>query len=335
MTQVDKLVHSLRAELNRLRERVETQARYTDVIERKLREAMKRSGAGTPSVEVADPILPLNGGIRLPATQSEGPAATFDSRSPGARAAAAGTDESWWPRGERSARPLVPNAGWQNHALHGRVTKVVGISVCGLPRAVLEGVIDSIAAQQGRLRDFAPVFLTDSTDFDLFRRHGFVFEYLPAPDRRAGCSGTATWDDYAAQRRALLERKWGMDHVICFGPSEFGRPAAETSVSPAAGAALPGLSDAGSGRSPQRAARLRHPAAARPDRRSRKQPDAPVEPAASSANAAEGASRATRAKRAARQPKRTRAGAHRANGQGSPEAFGEAAQDDRTKVIAP
>jgi hypothetical protein len=80
----------------------------------------------------------------------------------------------------------------KNYALHGRVDKVVGVSVCGLLRPVLAGIVDSIAAQQARSRDFVPVFLTDSTDFDLFRRHGFVFEYLPNCGARCS-SASGAW----------------------------------------------------------------------------------------------------------------------------------------------
>lgn len=237
MAQVDKLVHKLRAELNRLSERVETQARYTDVLERRLRETMKRFGSESVSVEIADPIQPRNDGINLRASDAARPALRFDSRRPGPEHAPSTTADHWWPRGDGAARPLVPNAGWQNYGLHGWVDKVIGVSVCNLPRQVVAGIVDSIAAQQARSRDFVPVFLTDSTDFDLFRRHGFVFEYLPDGNRRSCCSGTQDWSDYAAQRRALLEQKWGVAEVVCFGPLEFGRVEGELADRSAAGEA--------------------------------------------------------------------------------------------------
>jgi hypothetical protein len=136
--------------------------------------------------------------------------------------------DSWWPRRKAGARPLVPNAGWQNYTLHKRASKVVGVSVCGLPQVLLEATVAMIAAQQSKLRDFIPLFLTDSTDFGVFRRYGFVWEYLPGPAERERCAGARRWPEYAALRRALLVRKWGLDQIIVIGSSEFGLLRQET-----------------------------------------------------------------------------------------------------------
>jgi hypothetical protein len=222
-----RTLRRLRAELNRLSERVEIQARYTAVIEGKLRELMQEAGVAPVTVEIRDPILPLNGGVSL---RTEAAAARenrpFAARTRSVATSSAETDHSWWPSASKAGRPLTPNAGWRNYSLHGWV-KVVGISVCGFPREGLEAILALVAERQTASRDFIPVFLTDSTDFDLFRRYGFVFEYLPSPAKQATYAGTMSWAEYAAERRAFLERKWGLSDVICFGSAEFGRPAAE------------------------------------------------------------------------------------------------------------
>jgi hypothetical protein len=225
---------NLFAEVFRLGERVEIQSRYIDTVERRLREALGAAGLQSVVVEIADAI---------------------PSPAPGAGAAAAEPSirdrhfpivsddllvhDSWWPRRKAGARPLVPNAGWQNYTLHKRARKVVGVSACGLPRVLLETTLATIAAQQSRLRDFIPFFLTDSTDFDIFRRYGFVWEYFPGPAERERYAGSQSWAEYAALRRALLVRKWGLDQIIVIGPSEFGRPQQEAEERERSGAEAP------------------------------------------------------------------------------------------------
>jgi hypothetical protein len=167
-------------------------------------------------VDIADAIPPLAAGpprsAKPPTSCQRYPTVSDDLLVHG----------SWWPRRKARARPLVPNAGWQNYTLHKRAPKVVGVSVCGLPHVLLEATLATIAAQQSKLRDFIPLFLTDSTDFEAFRRHGFVWEYLPGPAERQRCAGARRWPEYAALRRALLVRKWGLDQIIVIGSSEFG-----------------------------------------------------------------------------------------------------------------
>ena len=131
-------------------------------------------------------------------------------------------EAGWWPRADNAERPLAPTAGWRNYTLQMRNPKVIGVSVCGMSRAVLDATVSAIADQQDRLRDFIPVFLTDSTDFDIFRRHGFVWEYFPGPVERARYGGTMDWAAYAAGRRRLLMRKWGLSRVVSIGAVEFG-----------------------------------------------------------------------------------------------------------------
>jgi hypothetical protein len=234
-TDVAREAQSLEAELGRLGERFEKQTRYVEVLERKLRGMLEETGVASLSVTLADPLPALDGGVSLASDPGEGepPYQAFPASGETADKAPA-TDDSWWPRPEAARRPLEPNAGWRNYALHGHVAKVVGVSVCGLSRPVLESTVAAIAGQQDLLRDFIPVFLTDCTEFDVFRRHGFVWEYFPGPAERARYGGDRSWADYAARRRALLERKWGLDEVICIGPAEFGRIEAAADAEPQA-----------------------------------------------------------------------------------------------------
>jgi hypothetical protein len=90
-----------------------------------------------------------------------------------------------------------------------------------LTKTVLGSVVETIVGQQTLLRDFIPVFLTDSVDFEVFRRHGFVWEYFPDAEERARYDGTLSWAAYGAVRRELLRRKWGLDEVVAIGAVPF------------------------------------------------------------------------------------------------------------------
>jgi len=216
-------------EIERLRDMVESQYHHIQLIERRLRLAHERAGLGTQTIQVFaalpasardvppddSPDADLQSGGALPAR--------LDSAAPHRRNKAPLPDPAWWPAERKIERALIPTPGLPCFGIGGRVDKVVGISVCGFQRTELTQVIDMIAAQQARQRDFIPLFLTDSTDFDLFRRYNFVFEYFPAPDRRLNSIGAEEWQSYSTRRRQLLARKWGLSHVITFGPRSFGQ----------------------------------------------------------------------------------------------------------------
>ena len=106
--------------------------------------------------------------------------------------------------------------------MRGRIGKVLGISVYGMEREQLARVVELVARQQRKARDFIPVFLTSSMDLELFRAYGFVFEYLPAADAHRVHSSTMSWQDYVARRLELVSRKWNITRVICFGPQAIG-----------------------------------------------------------------------------------------------------------------
>ena len=218
-----RLVERLSRELARTRDRAEAQSRRSEALERELEELRGRLGAVAPGIDAFDPLPPSAKRAALKRKPTERPPPTPGeprSDDPPLESPSA----EWWPSAERPGRPLVPSAGWRNFALEGQAEKVIGVSVCGLDREELRKAISLVASQQSAQRDFLPVFLTDSMEFDLFREHGYVFEYLPPPSKRATVGGSKGWDAYAAERRALIERKWRIDHVTSFGPAEFGRP---------------------------------------------------------------------------------------------------------------
>jgi hypothetical protein len=216
-------------EIERLRGMVETQYHHIQLVERRLRLAHEQAGLGIETIQ-AFAALPTGERSSAPeeAADTTGqtgetlPARTADA-APHRRVKAPLPDPAWWPAERKIERALIPTPGLPCFGIGGQTDRVVGISVCGFTRDELSQVIDMIAEQQMRQRDFIPLFLTDSTDFDLFRRYNFVFEYFPSAERRQPTIGAEEWRGYAARRRQMLSRKWGLAHVITFGPRAFGQ----------------------------------------------------------------------------------------------------------------
>jgi hypothetical protein len=196
---------ALLREMRGLRERVESQNCHIAMLERQLRTLLGTTGLGPVSVQALAPAATPKHWRATPATRRPAP------------------DQAFWPTPEENGRPLVPAPGLRAYALKGVPLKVIGISVCGFSRDEIEPLVEFVEQHQSQDRRFIPVFLTDSTAANIFRRRGFVFEYLPPPDR-VRLRGSKSWADYAAERRRLLARKWGMADIITFGDITFGRP---------------------------------------------------------------------------------------------------------------
>jgi hypothetical protein len=110
-----------------------------------------------------------------------------------------------------------------NYSLKGKECALVGCSVAGLQRDVLAKVIERIERQQRRQGSHIPLFLTDSTDFDLFRARGYVFEYFPGPEKLTACEGAEPWPVYTRRRFELIKKKWNLTNIVQFGPEAFPR----------------------------------------------------------------------------------------------------------------
>jgi hypothetical protein len=87
----------------------------------------------------------------------------------------------------------------------------------GLERKKIEEYVEQVRHQPSVGGNFVPVFLTDVTCFDVFRHHGFVFEYFPSPEKRRTHEGSMEWGIYAEKRLDLLIRKWGIAKMVVFG----------------------------------------------------------------------------------------------------------------------
>lgn len=230
-----RYVRRLESERNRLAEWVAIEHRHTELLERQLEKLVAALGCSLPATNITEPIRPLGDGVNLHSR---------DDRAPPYRMACTKSDrqielsDDWWPRRPVDKPALLPNAGHANYPLHHRVRKVLGIAVLGLERADLEQVVELIARQQARSQDFIPLFLYDGTEFDIFRSRGYVFEWLPPVADRIRHDGQQSWGDYLAARRALIERKWGLTCVVCFGASSLEEPLGPTGWAEADGSSL-------------------------------------------------------------------------------------------------
>lgn len=214
-----RYVQRLESERNRLAEWVAIEHRHTDLLERQLQELVTALGGSLPATNIADPIRPRGDGVNLDSQDKRAPPYRTLRAEPGPQIE---VSDDWWPRPPVDKPALLPNAGHANHPLQHWVRKVLGIAVLGLERADLEQVVELIARQQTQSQDFIPLFLYDGNEFDIFRSRGYVFEWLPPVTDRIRYDGRQSWNDYLAARRALIDRKWGLAYVVCFGAGSLG-----------------------------------------------------------------------------------------------------------------
>lgn len=191
---------ALYGEIKRLRELVERQ--HAELTW--MRSICERQRAGDLDTIILPPLVPESsaGGRRQVL-----PISAADTDDPEA-----------WPSRPVPEGPLHPNPGFLNYSIALSVTKVLGVAVLGLRGAELEKVVDEVQESQRRTQDFIPVFLTDTTETGLFRKRGYVYEYLPAFG--VGSGHELTLKEVARRRLNFLQAKWGMAGIITIGGSE-------------------------------------------------------------------------------------------------------------------
>jgi glycosyltransferase involved in cell wall biosynthesis len=177
-------------EISKLRELVELQARHNAV----LRKAVERNLEFRDVVRIA-PTMDAPRRYRRTRPLTQAPCTGWS--------------------GDRSAAPLRPSPGWENLSLADKPCKVIAYLAFGFGREELERIVEMVSREQRRLQNFAPLFVTDSLQFDLFRLRGFVVEHIPAGDPLNYGPGLGL----ALRRRMqTIVEKWGVGAVVQFGP---------------------------------------------------------------------------------------------------------------------
>lgn len=120
-----------------------------------------------------------------------------------------------WPEPRPEIPTLRPSPGLAAYALRG---------VPGLPNIVfalfgksggeLKAAVDRIIAEQQAGEPFIPVFLTNDSDFAVFRDQKLAFEYFPfVCDDTAGAP-EPRWAAYFLETLGLTLRRWGVSRVV-------------------------------------------------------------------------------------------------------------------------
>jgi len=61
------------------------------------------------------------------------------------------------------------------------------------------------------------IYLTDNSDFTIFRRHGVIFEYLPPLVEQRLHAADMPWQAYLREHWGLLLAKWRPRRVLAYG----------------------------------------------------------------------------------------------------------------------
>lgn len=105
---------------------------------------------------------------------------------------------------------LRPFPGHAAISLRDTGFKTIGFDLLGLTAAQTAAFVDLVAERQRKQHNFVPVFLTDCQEFHVFRKHGFVFEYLPPSEDQASTPGGYDWAARIAERKSAFKAKWGV-----------------------------------------------------------------------------------------------------------------------------
>lgn len=96
------------------------------------------------------------------------------------------------------------------------VRPTVLVTVLGLEDAALARIIETVAAECQRTKT-RPLFVTDGSDFSLFRKNKALFEQVIDADACAACRPGRDWQSYALQQYRLIGQKWKPVTMVAFG----------------------------------------------------------------------------------------------------------------------
>jgi hypothetical protein len=90
------------------------------------------------------------------------------------------------------------------------------VSALGVDPSFLEEIIVTTKRKLPRKGDRL-IYLTDSSDFAVFRRHGVIFEYLPPLTEQRLHATDMPWQAYLQERWGLLLAKWRPRRILAYG----------------------------------------------------------------------------------------------------------------------
>jgi hypothetical protein len=127
-------------------------------------------------------------------------------------AATACSDNSWFPVVPFDFEALEPTPGWR--CLAAREASIrIGFNLVGTDRERIAEAVAQVEERQLRDRDFIPVFITDTTAFEIFRLRGHAFEHIP-PFIAAAPRNRRAERRYYHRRLELIRAKWSLREIV-------------------------------------------------------------------------------------------------------------------------
>lgn len=120
-----------------------------------------------------------------------------------------------WPEPAPSLTPLRPSPGLSSYALRElpELPNVV-ISLFGRPGSEIRPIVERIVAEQHAGEPFIPIFLTNDSDFTVFRDQRLAFEYFPFLVGERDEDVDARWLAYTGMVLELTMRRWGVCRIV-------------------------------------------------------------------------------------------------------------------------
>jgi len=186
-------------ENRRFRERIEVLASQNHHLRKRLRETVEHPPEATAFEEIESSMRPGGEPFLEPRPSRQSQRLEVYSAS-------------WFPLFKDGMVPLDPSPGLRSLTAV-RVPIRMGFQLFNLDPDRIEEAVSKIEERQLRERDFIPVFVTDSSDFGVFRSRGYVFEYIP-PSVANATTHERTENPILKDRLELITAKWDLRDII-------------------------------------------------------------------------------------------------------------------------
>ncbi|CDX28963.1 hypothetical protein MPLA_1360025 [Mesorhizobium sp. ORS 3359] len=118
--------------------------------------------------------------------------------------------------GENKQRPQIESPGNIHVYKSKEDISTIIVTVLGVQPDLLEEIIVTTKRKLPGKSDRL-IYLTDNSDFTIFRRHRVMFEYLPPLMEQRLHASDMPWQAYLRERWGLLLAKWRPRRVLAYG----------------------------------------------------------------------------------------------------------------------
>jgi hypothetical protein len=125
----------------------------------------------------------------------------------------AGADKPKAPEPDGPPTLTVPPGIHVDSSLSGKLP-VALVVLWQVPDERVTAIVDDVARLQLATSGFKPMFVTRSDDYAVFRRHGYLFEYLMPYDDWCKVRAPEEWRDYVEQRMTSIVETYRPSQVV-------------------------------------------------------------------------------------------------------------------------